>query len=191
MKTAMAYVRTCLAAWALFLCGVGPVRADPIVLTFNPPAFEWHQTGGSATPYHIWVEGDYWAQNFPATGLAAADRMSLTLFIDRNGLAAGNRLNLAVLLNESPVGSFSFPAGLTGSQAYDFDFPAVSGPDYRIEIRATNTIPPGAGAVSIGLGGRSFATLDGTVVPEPASLTLLGCGVLGLLGYAWRRRQRA
>jgi hypothetical protein len=28
-------------------------------------------------------------------------------------------------------------------------------------------------------------------VPEPASLTLLSLGTLGLLGYAWRRRKRA
>lgn len=29
-----------------------------------------------------------------------------------------------------------------------------------------------------------------TAVPEPASLTLLGLGALGLLGYVWRRRQQ-
>jgi hypothetical protein len=28
-----------------------------------------------------------------------------------------------------------------------------------------------------------------TATPEPASLTLLGLGVAGIAGYAWRRRR--
>jgi hypothetical protein len=35
------------------------------------------------------------------------------------------------------------------------------------------------------------ATLGGPATPEPASLTLLGIGAGGLLGYAWRKRKRA
>jgi hypothetical protein len=30
-----------------------------------------------------------------------------------------------------------------------------------------------------------------TAAPEPASLTLLGAGALGLAGYGWRKRKRA
>jgi hypothetical protein len=42
--------------------------------------------------------------------------------------------------------------------------------------------------IIVASGGPPAAT---TPAPEPASLTLLGLGALGLLGYGWRRRQAA
>jgi hypothetical protein len=38
---------------------------------------------------------------------------------------------------------------------------------------------------------QSFDNVVLATVPEPSSMVLLGCGVLGLLGYTRRRRQRA
>jgi hypothetical protein len=35
------------------------------------------------------------------------------------------------------------------------------------------------------------ATTATTATPEPASLTLLGIGAAGLLGYGWRRKRAA
>lgn len=46
------------------------------------------------------------------------------------------------------------------------------------------------GTVGGGFAGQiTGISIDNSGVPEPASLTLLGLGTAGLLGYSWRRRQ--
>jgi hypothetical protein len=39
--------------------------------------------------------------------------------------------------------------------------------------------------------GTFTATLGTPAAPEPTSLTLLGIGAVGIIGYGWRRRKRA
>ena len=161
------------ALTVLIVALTGPA-SGATTLFFSEPDFVWHHSGGLATPYHIWVAGDYWAQTFPATSQPLADEMWLTLFVNSNYLTAGNQLNLDVILNWNVVGSLSIPSGATGTQTYHFTFSPMLGPDYSIQLLATNTVPPLGGSVSIGLDQRSYVTL----VPEPASLALLTCVLL-------------
>ncbi len=150
--------RTCgyLAALILLLAMWDQVNADTL-LAFSPPDFEWSHAGEGYIPYHIWLADDYWAQNFPATPLASANHLALTLTIDDNTFVS-EQLEMNVLLNQTVVGSLSLLPGLLGTQTYDFSFDPVPGPDYRLELRATKTVSDG-GCVSMAIDGRSFVDL--------------------------------
>jgi len=128
------------------------------LLAFSQADFEWSHAGEGYVAYHIWLAGDYWAQNFPAPQLASANHMTLTLTIDDNTFSS-QQLEVNVLLNQTVLGSFTLSPGMLGTQRYDFSFDAIPGPDYRLEVRATNSVTDG-GCVSMAIDGRSFLKLD-------------------------------
>ena len=157
-------------------------RAD-VTLVFAEPDFDWFAGGGSATPYHIWTTGDFWAQNFTGTAQPSAGHMDLRLFIDDNTLSGGSQVNLNAVLNGTVVGGFTIPQGVTGLLNFSFNFPAIAGPNYDVRLLETNTVPLGLGAVSMAPNGQSTVTLT----PEPATgLTATGAAALLL----WRRQRR-
>jgi hypothetical protein len=71
------------------------------------------------------------------------------------------------------AGPQSGPAGPFTTLAHEYSFMLSGGSDTASLVAGTQLIP------------------DLTAIPEPGSLSLLGSGVLGLLGYGWWRRKWA
>jgi hypothetical protein len=135
-------------------------------------------TGISGAPTYIFVNGfadafsggDVAVNTLPATSVLAADSAVSGFRSIASGATFGlARISYSVALGQSP-----------GVIPVIFDFADLSGPGGAAipGIITTN------GAITI------IPVAPGpAVVPEPATLVMGLTGVLGLLGYGWRRRQ--
>ena len=114
-----------------------------------------------------------------------------------NDLAKGTFITYSVHVpanwTQATLQISSYTDSLTNSEAVDFDHIFFTG------LAAANLSLPGDangdGVVNVNdltivltNYGRTSAGAGIKAVPEPSALVLIGGGVIGLLGYVWRRR---
>jgi hypothetical protein len=106
--------------------------------------------------------GDSVSETFRAS--ECISRAILSVDVVNNVLAPEAFVTWELVINGVVVGSFTVDAGFTGEITEVFTFPAITGPNYDVELRVVNEVAPGEGSISLAYAG-DFAH----------SLTLICC----------------
>jgi hypothetical protein len=186
-----------VATLALLLGGASPARAefvhfrwvnDPPTQTTLPDVLSLDFSGVTNTPGSFAAGTTLTELAFSLTG---PDFPAPTTFVGPLAVSNSGPLTYDLAAGDVTGGTLTFSVLTNGQSVPIVMEPAPISPDtvtpdgVTIEYLVLGTF--------LGLGFQPLTSghIDATGVPEPASLTLLGIGALGLLGYGWRKRKQA
>lgn len=135
--------------------------------------FKASKTGDYQTTFTI--GSGYDPTTATISGSLGSSNNSIEIFL--NGVDTG----VEVPASTGTLTSFSLPTGtnfVSGTNTLDFEAGAIAGG----KKNAFSII-----ALRVEMSGE----VSPSAAPEPSSLVLLGIGAVGLVGFSWRRRQRA
>jgi hypothetical protein len=183
----------CLSACAL----TGTGRAGSITYTETFTASGTLGTLGSFTNAQVTITGTGDTANVIPSGVDFFNSVTATVTV--KGLGTATVTDTIYALDEP-----GFTPAMAGfSDPTTFSFIETKNSFFTNYALTTPIQPPVSGpldqhthnGINTDEGLLTFTSLGSTstfgAVPEPASLTMLGVGAAGLLGYGWRRRRRA
>jgi hypothetical protein len=185
------------------LCGCalpGTGRAGPI--TYTETATGSGSLGGTSfTDATVTITGTGDTANIRDSVPGFFNNSPITATVTVAGIGTATFTGTIIVHDNQPTSLVAFSDETAGA-----DILGTSGSPFDTYDLKTAVGPVSGPADEVGFG-RDLATTDGAFVlnsvvndtatftatptPEPASLTLLGLGAAGLLGYGWRRKRSA